>query len=131
MFYQRTDSNDQRLVSNFKILRIDKSENRFVYAQGQNHSGLILKKDCSVRISSKISFKKTFLTLILKFTPFLTIILPVLCCFIVTVNLAFASWKILTIAKLIRQSATEQHAHLQQNGIERRQDSTSIRTNNL
>ena len=69
--------------------------------------------------------------MILEFTPFLTIILPVLCCFIVTVNFAFASWKILAIAKLKRQDDFGQHAYLEQNAIERQQDYTSIRTSQL
>ena len=41
---------DQKLIPSCKILKIDKSENKFVYAQGQNHFGLILKNGCDVRI---------------------------------------------------------------------------------
>ena len=74
------------------------------------------------------------LTLILEFIPLLTIYLPALFCLILLVNFAFASWKILTIVKSIklkRQVAFGQQAYLEQNVMERQQDSTSIRTSYL
>ena len=76
----------------------------FVYAQGQNHFGLMQFDDCNVRAFLNNVFFQ--LTLILEFTPFL-IVLAVCFCFFVFVNFAFVVWKILIIAKLKKQDATQ------------------------
>ena len=85
------------------ITRIDYSEKMFVYAQGQNHFGLMQFDDCNVRAFLKNVFLINFdfrIHAVFYCTGCILLLFFI-------VNFSFLVWKILIIAKLKKQDATE------------------------